>query len=268
MVGTSGARSAGVACAAEAIAVGDFTGPMNRKPRRCTVWMYRGAADESPRARRRSRMPLARAASLTIASRHTVVSSSSFVINRPWCSTRWRRTANARGASVQSSRSAPRPLVLGLDTDRFRVVWPRPAHATPSSIPRAGAASHQAWRRRRSCSGDCCVSPRAVYRSPHAPPSEPRLHAKSFPSFHRGDNPPAGTADRVRGPLDRPVSGAVPQGSPARAIARCARSSATSQLGFCRSRYSPGLTTRRQHQCASYAMTATHSATAALGAIS
>src|SRR5262245_13324838 len=50
-------------------------------------------------------MPLARAASLTIAPCHTVANSSSLVISRPRCSTRCRRTAKARGASV--SRWAP-----------------------------------------------------------------------------------------------------------------------------------------------------------------
>ena len=51
-------------------------GPMNRKPRRCTVSMYRGAADVSPSALRRSRMQLASAASLTIASRQTASSAA------------------------------------------------------------------------------------------------------------------------------------------------------------------------------------------------
>jgi hypothetical protein len=67
--------------------------------------MYRGAPDESPSALRRSRIQLERAASLTMASRQTVVRSSSFVIRRPGDWTRWRRTANARGAS--SSRRSP-----------------------------------------------------------------------------------------------------------------------------------------------------------------
>jgi hypothetical protein len=78
---------------------------MNRNPRRCTVWMYRGASDESPRALRKSRMQLARAESLTIAFRQAAASSSSFVMSRSRCSTRCRSTANARG--VSSSRRAP-----------------------------------------------------------------------------------------------------------------------------------------------------------------
>ena len=45
-------------------------------------------------------MQLARAASLTIASRQTAASNSSFVINRPACSTMCRRTANALGISA------------------------------------------------------------------------------------------------------------------------------------------------------------------------
>src|SRR6185436_12070732 len=71
---------------------------------------------------------LASAASLTFVSRQTVVSSSSFVINRPGCSTRCRRTANARGASV--SRRAPHHAhsfsgsirIAGGSSDRVRLM--------------------------------------------------------------------------------------------------------------------------------------------------
>ena len=90
-------------------------GPMNRKPRRCTVSMYRGASDTSPSALRRSRMQLVKAASLTIVSRHSVVSSSSFVTRRPACSARCPAPRTLAAPVLEPPMPAPRPLVLHLE---------------------------------------------------------------------------------------------------------------------------------------------------------
>lgn len=131
---------------------------MNRNPRRCTVWMYRGVPDESPRALRRSRIQLERAASLTMVSRQTVVRSSSFVIRRPGDWTRWRRTANARGAS--SSRRSPHHAHSFSASMRRAEGWSGWSWLTPLSQAQLGVRPVQRGDQ-TVCHLRSCFSPRS-----------------------------------------------------------------------------------------------------------
>ena len=274
-------RSGGLA--AETAAVGRFTGPMNRNPRRCTVWMYRGAAEESPSARRRSRMPLARAASLTIASRQTVVSSSCFVISRP----------DARPGGAGRRRLAARGPAAGLRTTPTRspsrcellegclapsgschsFTHPLTIPASPAVIRgRNDRARHRvrlgaAGDRTRGIAG--VLRPGQSHRSRHAPPSEHGAPARKSPGFPPWGYSPEERPAKAMGPSDRPASRAVPGGCVARALRPSVRPATGRTAGRSPLALLTGYdSTRRQDQCADYAMTAILRATAARGATS